>query len=211
MPPGVPGHILITTRRSGFGSLGAVLDLDVISLPDAVRLLQTRVPGLEQASGRRSLPSWDGCHWPWSRLPPTLTVPGCRGASTWTCSQPGRGTVLARPGRVARRDDRPLWNVSLERVAAEDPAAILLLEICSYLAPEPVPLDLFTAHTDLLPSPLSAAAADPLKFTDTIAVLADYSLATHIRRAAATSSRTGRHPSAGGTAAAEPTRSAYGE
>jgi len=36
---------------------------------------------------------------------------------------------------------------------------------------------LFTAHADLLPEPLASAAADPLAFTDAVAVLVDYSLA----------------------------------
>ena len=44
-----------------------------------------------------------------------------------------------------------------------------LLELCAYLAPEPVPLDLFTAHADLLPEPLASAAADRLAFTEVIA------------------------------------------
>ncbi len=52
-----------------------------------------------------------------------------------------------------------------------------LLGVCTYLAPEPVPLDLFTAHADELPGPLSSAAADRLAFGDAIAVLVDYSLA----------------------------------
>lgn len=86
-------------------------------------------------------------------------------------------------GRVSSRTDTiaTLWNLSLDRAAAENPAAIQLLEICSYLAPEPVPLTLFTAHGDLLPDPLSAAAADTLAFTEAITVLADYSLAKRSR------------------------------
>jgi hypothetical protein len=44
-PAGVRAHVIITTRRGGFGSLGAVLDLDVIGTEDAVALLRTRVPG----------------------------------------------------------------------------------------------------------------------------------------------------------------------
>ena len=63
------------------------------------------------------------------------------------------------------------------RITAENPAAVQLLDVCAYLAPEPIPLDLFTAHADLLPEPLSSAAADPLAFGDAIAVLVDYSLA----------------------------------
>src|SRR5262249_23846121 len=43
------GHVLITTRRSGFGSLGPVLDLDVLPRDDAVALLQRWSPTLTSA------------------------------------------------------------------------------------------------------------------------------------------------------------------
>lgn len=52
-----------------------------------------------------------------------------------------------------------------------------LLDICAYLAPRPVPLDLFTGHPEMLPEPLAATAGDPLAFTDTVAIIVDYSLA----------------------------------
>jgi hypothetical protein len=177
-PAGIPGHVLVTTRRSGFGSLGPVMDLDVIDLPDAVRLLRTRVPDLDQATGEEIASEL-------GRLPLALEQAA---AYMDRAELPGgeylellhsRAADLFARGRVSSRTDTiaTLWNVSLDRAAAENPAAVQLLEICSYLAPEPIPLDLFTAHTDLLPAPLAAAVADKLAFADTIAVLADYSLA----------------------------------
>ena len=51
VPAEVRGHVIITTRRGGFGSLGTVLDLDVIGTGDAVALLRTRVPDLDQQTG----------------------------------------------------------------------------------------------------------------------------------------------------------------
>jgi hypothetical protein len=45
------------------------------------------------------------------------------------------------------------------------------------LAPEPIPLDLFTSHSDKLPEPLSTAAADPLLFNNAVATVVDYSMA----------------------------------
>jgi hypothetical protein len=178
-PGGVPGHVLVTTRRSEFGSLGTVLNLDVINLADAVRLLRTRVPGLGQAIGKEIAAELGRLPLALEQAAAYMERTGLPGTEYLNLLR-SRATDLYARGRVAARDETiaTLWNVSLDRVAAEDPAAILLLEICSYLAPEPVPLDLFTGHTDLLPAPLSAAAADPLMFTDTIAVLADYSLAT---------------------------------
>ena len=178
-PGGVPGHVIITTRRGGFSALGAVMDLDVIGLADAVALLRTRVPDLDQATGEAIAAEL-------GRLPLALEqaaaymdraqVPG---GEYLELLRSRAGELYAR-GRVSSRTDTiaTLWNVSLDRAAAESPAAVQLLEACAYLAPEPVPLDLFTAHPGLLPSPLSAAAADKLAFAEAIGVLADYSLAT---------------------------------
>jgi hypothetical protein len=69
-----------------------------------------------------------------------------------------------------------LWSLSLERLQASSPAGVQLIGICAYLAPKPIPLDLFTGHPEVLPSPLREAAGDPLAFAETIASLTDYSL-----------------------------------
>ena len=53
LPPGIPGHVIVTTRRGGFAAMGQVLDLDVIGLPDAVRMLRARVPDLGQETGEQ--------------------------------------------------------------------------------------------------------------------------------------------------------------
>jgi tetratricopeptide repeat protein len=89
----------------------------------------------------------------------------------------------AGSGASARTGDRggpiaTLWDISADRVGAESHAAVQLLSVCACLASAPVPLDLFTAHAELLPEPLSSAAADPLAFADVLTVLTGYALAT---------------------------------
>ena len=178
LPPGIPGHVVVTTRRGGFAALGHVRDLDVIKPADAVRLLRARVPGLGQAVGRQIAEEL-------GRLPLALEQAG---AYVDRSQMPGpeyldllrsRAAELYERGQVTDRTDTiaTLWDISLERISGESPAAVQLLEVCAYLAPEPIPLDLFTAHPGELPEPLSSAAADQLAFGDTIAVLVDYSLA----------------------------------
>ena len=49
--------------------------------------------------------------------------------------------------------------------------------ICAFLAPEPVPEDLFTSAPGELPGELAARAADPLAWRQTLAHLARQSLA----------------------------------
>lgn len=177
LPPGVPAHVIVTTRRGGFAALGEILDLDVIAPADALALLRTRVPGLEQATGTELAEEL-------GRLPLALEQAGAYLDRTGTPPRDylrllrQRAADLLARGQVSGRTDNvaTLWDLSLERIAAESFAAIQLLDLCAYLAPERIPLDLFTGHSDLLPEPLDTAAADELLFNDTIGVLVDYSL-----------------------------------
>jgi len=176
--PGGAGHVLITTRRSGFRSLGSVLDLDTLDRPDAIALLRRRAPDLTEAqagelAGRLGdLPlalDQAAAYLDQTGMPPDeyLRLLDTRGADLH-----GRGHAAGHPGNVAT-----VWSVSMDRLQATAPAAVQLLELCAWLAPEPVPLDLFTAHSSLLPEPLATAAADPVTFNDALGALADYSLA----------------------------------
>ena len=90
-----------------------------------------------------------------------------------------RASELYTRGQVSdrRHTIATLWDITLERISAKAPAAVILLQLCAYLAPEPIPPNLFTQHTNTLPSPLDQAAADPLAFSEAIGTLVDYSLA----------------------------------
>ena len=178
LPPGIPGHVIVTTRRGGFAALGRVMELDVIDLAAAVTLLRTRVPDLDDdvaqeiagELGRLPLAlEQAAAYLDRSGMPPRdyLGLLRERAADLYACGQ-----VSGRHDTIAT-----LWDIALQRISTEDPAAVVLLELCAYLAPEPIPLDLFSLHADLLPEPLSSAAADQLAFNEVIGTLVDYSLA----------------------------------
>jgi hypothetical protein len=177
LPPGIPGHVIVTTRRGGFAALGEVMDLDVIGLADALVLLRTRVPGLGDDAGKELAEEL-------GRLPLALEQAGAYidrsaiPAQDYLRLLRQRSADLYARGQVSGRKDTiaTLWDISLERIADENPAAAELLDLCAYLAPERIPLDLFTFHPGLLPEPLAAAAADELAFNEAIGILVDYSL-----------------------------------
>jgi hypothetical protein len=177
MLAGTRGHVIVTTRRGGFDNLGAVLDLDVVSPGEALALLRTRVPRLPDDTGAQLAKELG-----W--LPLALDQAAAymnrakKPADDYLRLLRSRAGELYRRGRVAGRDDTmaTLWDISIEHVTGENQAAGQLLDLCAYLAPEGIPLDLFTEHAGLLPEPLAAAAGDELAFDEAIAVLVDYSL-----------------------------------
>ena len=176
--PGGAGQVLITTRRSGFRSLGGVLDLDTLDRADAIALLRRRAPGLPDAGADQlaarlgDLPlalDQAAAYLDQTGMPPDeyLRLLGTRGADLR-----GRGRAAGHSDNVAT-----VWSVSMDRLQATIPAAVQLLELCAWLAAEPIPLDLFTGHSGLVPEPLATAAADPVAFNDVVGALADYSVA----------------------------------
>ena len=178
LPPGIPGHVIVTTRRGGFGALGRVMELDVIDLPSAVTLLRTRVPDLPEDVAEEIATEL-------GRLP--LALEQAAAYLDRSAMPPGdylsllrqRAKDLYARGQVSGRHETiaTLWDIALERISREAPAAVVLLDMCAYLAPEPIPLDLFSLHANLLPEPLSSLSADPLAFNEVIGTLVDYSLA----------------------------------
>ena len=176
LPPGVPGHVIVTTRRGGFGSLGTVLRLDVVGPVNAVRLMKTRVPALDQKTGKLIAEEL-------GRLP--LALEQASAYMDRSQMPAGEYLELLRSGATelytwgeesGERTIATLWDISLERISEENPAAVQLLDVCACLAPRLIPLDLFTEHCGDLPQPLSSVAANPLPFAETVKVAVDYSL-----------------------------------
>lgn len=176
--PWIPsaGQALVTTRRGGFSALGQVLDLDVIDPSSAAQIMLARVPDLDRDLALRIAEEFDRLPLAVEQAAAYLDRTGLSGSDYLDLLRT-RAEELYRRGRP--RSDTTiatLWDLSFERVLAENPASMQMLEVCAYFASEPIPLDLFTSHPDKLPEPLSSATRDPLSFVETVAVIVDYSL-----------------------------------
>jgi Domain of unknown function (DUF4062)/Tetratricopeptide repeat len=89
------------------------------------------------------------------------------------------GTLLdqAASGSAYPRSLAAVTRLAVDRLDREDPAAAQLASMCAFLAPEPIPDDLFTSVPDVLSGELAARAVDPLAWRQTLAKLARQSLA----------------------------------
>jgi hypothetical protein len=176
--PGGTGHVLITSRSPGWGALGGRLEVDVLARAETIALLRARIPTLDEeladqlAAELGDLPlaaAQAAGYLEQTDLPPADYL---RRFRTRRATLLARGEVVGYSGRVDTT-----WALSLERLRGEDPAAVQLLQLAAFLAPEPIPLSLIGDHTDRLDEPLHSIAADPDALADTVGALVGYSLA----------------------------------
>lgn len=178
------GNVIITTRIGGWAALGQVIDLSLFGRADSMALLTSRA--LRDPS---QVDLTQICHL-LGDLPIAIEQAAAymdfyqvTAADYRSMLAAGLEEMLAYDGLL----DRPgvvvatLWDISLSRLAVECPAAVQLLELCSVLAPQPIPLGLFVNHKDLLAGPLAAAAADERLWAATVGAIVGMSLARRDR------------------------------
>jgi hypothetical protein len=172
------GHVLITSRYPGWGVLGGRLEVDVLARTETMALLQARIPAISEeladklAAELGDLPlaaAQAAGYLEQTALPPDDYL---RRFRTRRADLLTRGDVLGYSGRIDTT-----WALSLDRLREQDPAGVQLLQLAAFLAPEPIPLTLFSEHAALLDEPLRSTAADPDALADTVGALVGYSLA----------------------------------
>ncbi|MGW0614760.1 FxSxx-COOH system tetratricopeptide repeat protein [Streptomyces sp. NPDC002788] len=169
------GHVIVTTRVSGWSGTSGVLDLQVFTRRESVDLLVHRVARMSAGTADRIAEQLGD-------LP--LGLEQAAGYMGYNQTAPDEYLALLTSrleDMIARGEpaDRPavvvatLWQLSVRRLHQEHPQSVELLELCALLAPDPVPLDLFTGD----PEPLITAAGDPLAWDTTVGALAGLGLA----------------------------------
>ncbi|HEV3497401.1 MAG TPA: FxSxx-COOH system tetratricopeptide repeat protein, partial [Actinomycetes bacterium] len=179
--PGGAGHVLITSRSPGWGALGGRLEVDVLARAETIALLRARIPTLDEELADELAAELGDLPLAAAQAAGYLEQTDLPAADYLRRFRARRAGLLAR-GDVVGYSGRldTAWTLSLERLGHEDPAAVELLQLAAFLAPEPIPLTLFGEHADQLVEPLRGTAADPDALTDTVGALVGYSLARRI-------------------------------
>jgi hypothetical protein len=176
--PGGGGHVLITSRNPDWQGLAVPMPVEAFTPAESRAVLCGQVPGLTEQEADRLAEALE--QWPLA-----VTQAGTYLAQTGIAPERYRQLLDQRAGELlawGRAGRYPVsltasWTLTLDQLVADAPAAAELLGLLAYLAPEPVPLTLFTAYPDRLPARLAVAARDPLVFTELIRVLRHRALA----------------------------------
>jgi hypothetical protein len=177
LPQG-PGQVIVTSRYHHWGQAAASMSVDVFAREESVALVRQLAPGLTpELVDEISATLGD--------LPLALAQAGGVLAETGIGGPAYLAELRDHIAQVMGQGQPPDYlrplsaaiQISLGRVAGEDEAAAQLLQICATLAPEPVPLELFTAAPGgLLPEPLASRAGSAFMLGGCVARLGRYGL-----------------------------------
>ncbi|MER7440898.1 FxSxx-COOH system tetratricopeptide repeat protein [Micromonospora avicenniae] len=131
LPQG-PGHVLLTSRNRAWGERANPIQVDVFDRAESVAHLAQRVPAISREEADRVAEALGD-------LPIAVAAAGAWLADTGT-PIPDYLRLIERHGPSALSVEAT-WDLSLNRLRAQAPAAYRLLQLCSVLAPE-IALDL---------------------------------------------------------------------
>ncbi|HEX6519573.1 MAG TPA: FxSxx-COOH system tetratricopeptide repeat protein [Streptosporangiaceae bacterium] len=176
--PGAGGHVLITSRERGWAEIAAPVEVDIMSRAESVAMLRDRVPGLTEPDADRLAAELGD-------LP--LAIAQAAGFMAETAMPAGEyldllksrtREVLAHgaPGSY-QHSLAAAVDITVNKLAEEDPAAAELANLCAFFGPEPIPEFLLTGAPDELSTALAERVADRLAWRQTLARLSRRSLA----------------------------------
>jgi hypothetical protein len=177
--PGGAGHVLITSRERAWAEVGAPVEVDVLARAESVAILRGRVAGLGASGADRLAAELGDLPLALAQAAGFMAETGLPAAGYLELLRTRAGQLLdqAAPGASYPRSLAAATRLAVDRLDRDDPAAAQLAGVCAFLAPEPVPDDLFTSAPGELPGELAARAGDPLAWRQTLARLARQSLA----------------------------------
>ncbi len=176
--PNGRGHILVTSRFPGWGELGSRVQVDVPDRGDIVAMFRGRLPSIPGDVADALATELGDLPLAAAQAAAYLEQTGMEPAEylrrfrTTQADFLAKGEVLAYKGRV-----NTAWELSLQRLSAVHPWAVPLLELTAFLAPDPVPMDLFAAHPELIAQLHTAATGvGPDTFADAVGAAVSYSM-----------------------------------
>ncbi|MER6132193.1 FxSxx-COOH system tetratricopeptide repeat protein [Streptomyces sp. NPDC001815] len=178
-PTGGAGTILVTSRNRRWGLMGGSLEVDVFAREESKELLRGSGPILadEEAEAlARAL----------GDLPLALVQAAAWRAETGMPASEYLRLFESKKNELLETAPPPdyqlpvaaAWNVSLDHLETRSPAALRLLQLCSYFAPDPISRKILSRRESDSPFPeLDATLSDPMKLARAIREINRYSLA----------------------------------
>ncbi|MEU1539744.1 FxSxx-COOH system tetratricopeptide repeat protein [Actinacidiphila glaucinigra] len=174
-----PGRVMVTSRNSQWSTLASSLEVDVFTRSESVALIKRRSPQIPDEAADRLADALGDLPLAVEQAAVWLAETGMPAHQYLDLFETKCSELLelAPPADY----DLPVaaaWNVSLDRLREDHPAALQLLQICAFFAPEPISRGFFEAVRGVTAPPaLRAALDDPIKLSQAVREIGRYALA----------------------------------
>ncbi|WP_063826594.1 FxSxx-COOH system tetratricopeptide repeat protein [Parafrankia discariae] len=178
-PTGGKGRILITSRNAQWAGAAHALEVDVFKRGESVELLRRRMISVGDGDADRLADALGDLPLAIEQAATWLAETGMPTDEYLRLFEGKRRELLGTaPPLDYQMPVRAAWNVSLDRLATSNPAALRLLQVCAYFAPDPIPRQVFRRgrHLSIVPE-LDAALRDSFKLNEAIREINRYALA----------------------------------
>jgi tetratricopeptide (TPR) repeat protein len=181
--PALRGHIILTSRNPVWGEHATRVAVDVLSPSESVSFLLRRTGSNDHEAAAKIANELGGLPLAleqaaaYAEQVPLSLAEYLNRYSRHYIELLTRGVPSGYPAPIVTT-----WELNVDQVATNSPAAIQLLHLCAFLSPEPIPPNLFAVDSSLLPAELALVADDDLALDEAIAALHRYSLVSHDRK-----------------------------
>ncbi|MCK5012936.1 MAG: tetratricopeptide repeat protein, partial [Candidatus Omnitrophica bacterium] len=178
IPQGQMGHVLITSRNANWQGTATLLDVKVLKRSESVDILLKR-------TGYTDVKAADALAEALGDLPLALEHAGAYMDATGKSLFDYLKMFTNRKNELWDRAGRPpdykdtvatTWNIVFDEVMQLSSSGADLLNLCAFLAPYDIPIELLNSGVQYLPESLAAVLADFQAFDDAVAPLRRYSL-----------------------------------
>ena len=178
LPQGGAGHVIITSCNPHWGGVAKLMPARVFDRAESTEFLCKRT-GQEDNKAADVLADELG------DLPLALEQAGAYIETTGISLTEYQELFQSRRKELWVDESHPpeypdsvatTWSLSMGHISQKTQAAADLLNLCAFLAPDDIPLELLCGGVEHLPEPLAATAADKLAMNRAIKALRQYSL-----------------------------------
>ncbi|XVS66993.1 FxSxx-COOH system tetratricopeptide repeat protein [Actinosynnema sp. CA-299493] len=171
LPTGGTGRILVTSRNSQWLSVARPLEVNVFQRAESVQLLRRRDPDLGEEDADRLAQALGDLPLAIAQAAAWRVETGMPAAEYLELLAEKQlelldvTTTLDYPESVAA-----MWDLSLSELKRKNPSALRLLQVCAFLAPEPINRKMFTYSRNIteVPAELSRVLRDSLRLNEAI-------------------------------------------
>ncbi|MCO5988909.1 FxSxx-COOH system tetratricopeptide repeat protein [Actinoallomurus spadix] len=178
-PTDGPGKVLVTSRNPHWSHVAHTLEVDVFDRAESTELLRMRDPDLDDKTAGELASALGDLPLAIEQAAVWLAETGMPVGEYLELFSEKASELMAQ----GAPPDYPVpvaaaWNVSLERLHETDPAALQLLRVCAFFAPEPISRRLLSGgrHIDG-PEELVRTLADPIRLGRALRAINQYALA----------------------------------